>query len=182
MTDEESMTETFNYPQFYRLVASYPYINYVEVGVSTGGSVCFLARVLIDQDRLFNLWAVDLWDSEHPTADIGRVRDVEVWNKFQARLDAYGVRGRITVLKAESVAASTTFRDESADFVFLDANHTKEAVLADIAAWWPKIRPGGMLAGHDYGEPCQVKEAVDEVFPGQINVLGTCWYTIKQNQ
>jgi hypothetical protein len=36
------------------------------------------------------------------------------------------------------------------DFVFLDADHSYEGCRADIAAWAPKIKPGGWLGGHDY--------------------------------
>ena len=34
--------------------------------------------------------------------------------------------------------------------MFIDARHSYDAVLEDLNAWWPKIRPGGILAGHDY--------------------------------
>jgi hypothetical protein len=38
------------------------------------------------------------------------------------------------------------------------------------------MRRGGLLSGHDYGEPCGVKEAVDEAFPQGVTLMGTCWY------
>ena len=49
-----------------------------------------------------------------------------------------------------SADASQLFSDQSVDFVFIDARHSYDAVLEDLKAWWPKIRPGGILAGHDY--------------------------------
>lgn len=49
------------------------------------------------------------------------------------------------------------------DFVFLDADHSADAVAADIKAWYPKIRHGGLLCGHDYDEKEPgVRTAVDE--------------------
>lgn len=56
---------------------------------------------------------------------------------------------RVLLLRELSVAASEEFDDESLDFVYLDGDHTAEAVRADLIAWWPKIKPGGVLAGHD---------------------------------
>ena len=56
------------------------------------------------------------------------------------------------------------------DFVFIDADHRYEAVLADIAAWRPHVRPGGWLMGHDYNREAHpgVVQAVDECFAGRI--------------
>ena len=52
--------------------------------------------------------------------------------------------------KKSSLSAAATFDADSIDYVFLDAAHDYESVRADIAAWWPKIKPGGWFAGHDY--------------------------------
>jgi len=49
-----------------------------------------------------------------------------------------------------SVEAASHVDDDSLDFVYIDANHTFEYVVADLAAWIPKVRSGGVIAGHDY--------------------------------
>ena len=45
------------------------------------------------------------------------------------------------------------FADNSLDFVYIDANHQDPYVTQDITAWQGKVRPGGILAGHDYARP-----------------------------
>lgn len=52
------------------------------------------------------------------------------------------------------------------DMIFLDATHTFEEVKADIERWWPRLRPGGVFAMHDYGHSAfeGVKLAADEFF------------------
>jgi len=52
------------------------------------------------------------------------------------------------------------------DIVFIDADHSYDAVRKDIDLWLPKIREGGILAGHDYIDYIEygVKKAVDEYF------------------
>ena len=40
--------------------------------------------------------------------------------------------------------------------IFIDGDHSYEAVRADLAAWEPKLVPGGILAGHDFGNNDQV--------------------------
>jgi len=49
-----------------------------------------------------------------------------------------------------SVKAARCFDDGELDFVFIDADHSYQATKSDITAWWPKLRPGGLLIGHDY--------------------------------
>lgn len=42
------------------------------------------------------------------------------------------------------------FKDESLDFVYIDGFHEFDAVMSDLIFWVPKVRPGGIIAGHDY--------------------------------
>lgn len=59
-------------------------------------------------------------------------------------------RYRCTFIRETSVAAAAQVPDGSLDFVYIDANHTYEPVLADIRAWEPKVRSGGIVSGHDF--------------------------------
>lgn len=81
----------------------------------------------------------------------------------QTRLGAY-VDYELVI--CHSVEAAKLIPDESLDFVFIDANHAYEFVKADIQAWYPKVRYGGIVSGHDYYEfksgKGGVVQAVDE--------------------
>jgi len=76
-------------------------------------------------------------------------------------------KGRAIVERMTSEKAAPYFVDNFFDFVYIDANHTFEEVVKDINLWWPKVRAGGILAGHDYlqglkdGVIYGVKAAVD---------------------
>lgn len=81
----------------------------------------------------------------------------EFRNKFEpndvekeAREKVKFAEGRHSIITTPSPQCAADFEDEWFDFVFIDADHTYDAVKADIAAWWPKVRPNGVLAGHDY--------------------------------
>ena len=52
------------------------------------------------------------------------------------------------------------------DLVFIDANHHYTHVIEDINAWWPMVKPNGILCGHDYIESFHegVKRAVCKIF------------------
>lgn len=72
-----------------------------------------------------------------------------------------------TLMRMPSRAAADLVRDYSLDFVYIDGNHERAYVLEDLELWTRKLRPGGMLSGHDYRDApankpfIQVKDAVD---------------------
>jgi hypothetical protein len=57
---------------------------------------------------------------------------------------------RTTIVKQSSVVFSEFIADRSLDFIFIDANHSYEAVMNDIGAWSRKVKIGGLLSGHDF--------------------------------
>ena len=151
----------FNYQEFYDQVAGIPHFEtFVEVGVWKGHSISYLARKL--QGRKCQLYAVDLFEDSKMFPDLSE--EVEVIHQvYDLNLRASGVRDMIIDIKEHSNIAPQRFEDRSIDFVFIDADHTYEAVKSDIIAWLPKIRPGGIISGHDY-ESIDVRRAVHEVF------------------
>ncbi len=61
-----------------------------------------------------------------------------------------GTGKRYELIRLGSLQAAPTFADGSLDAVYLDGDHDYPAVLDDIKAWWPKVKEGGVLAGHDF--------------------------------
>src|SRR5690606_24414 len=81
-----------------------------------------------------------------------------------ARIEPYA--DRATIVRRPSVDAAADYQDASIDFAYLDGDHSYEGCLADIRAWWPKVRPGGWIGGHDYARAQRggVAEAVAAFF------------------
>lgn len=140
----------------------------VEIGVFAGElSVELLQR----QDM--ELTMVDSWKSHGE----GVFKDSDDFHATltQERQDGYLLMAtnatefagnRRKIFKMESTDAPKYFEDESLDFVFIDADHTYEGCKADLHAWYPKVKKGGLFCGHDYEIPqwpkFEVKRAVDE--------------------
>ena len=75
-----------------------------------------------------------------------------------------------------SIRAALFVADEYFDMIFIDGEHTYEAVLADLKAWLPKLKPGGLICGHDYSDAPGVKLAVDLAFDARaVQVAGSIW-------
>src|SRR4029077_15971588 len=94
-----------------------------------------------------------------------------------ANLTRAGVFSRVTAHRCESLAAAARFEDLSLDFVFLDASHAYDALRCALAAWWPKLRPGGLFAGHDYAWSSGVRAAVDAFV--SAHALGSTFRTSR---
>jgi len=71
---------------------------------------------------------------------------------------------RILFIHDTSDAASNMIEDSSLDYVFVDGNHSYEFTLRDLENYWPKVKPGGLISGHDYNTVgwFGVNEAVKE--------------------
>lgn len=70
--------------------------------------------------------------------------------------------------------------------IFIDANHTYEAVKEDIAAWWPRLMPDGVMIGHDYRTKNfpGVDQAVKEAFGDRVKSYGAsqpygCFWVVE---
>jgi hypothetical protein len=134
-----------------------------ELGVFNG---LFTEQILKTIPKL-TLYAVDTWivrpPSDRPGFETYAARDFsDIREQFNKRTRRFG--DRLKVLQMDTVAAAQEVADGSLDFVFIDAEHTYEAVGADIDAWRSKVKAGGIISGHDYGHERfpGVKQAVDE--------------------
>jgi len=72
----------------------------------------------------------------------------------------------IALAIGDSAALATTYPDGTFDVVFIDGDHQYAKVVADITGWAPKLKPGGLLCGHDFTNPCGVEQAVRDLVPG----------------
>lgn len=155
----EEIIGWFTFPRLYKnMVEKLPAgSRFVEVGVYEGKSFCFLLVEAFNSGKEFKIAAIDsfTFHDEHVNKNILDVF-IENTNKVEYKFD--------TIIGQSDLSASL-FEDGSLDFVFIDADHVAPAVRADIRAWLPKMKPGGIIAGHDYCEAHPgVHEVVDEIF------------------
>ncbi len=69
-------------------------------------------------------------------------------------------------MRMTSLEAASKFDDAQLDFVYLDGDHDYAPFLADLKAWWPKVKPGGVVAGHDWiKDGWHLNEQPFEAFP-----------------
>jgi predicted O-methyltransferase YrrM len=93
--------------------------------------------------------------------------------KVRVRSRRFG--DRCILHKMDTTQAATLIPDGSLDLVFIDADHTEAGVLADIDAYLPKIREGGVMSGHDINWPT-VQRAVEQRFLTYATAPDNVWW------
>ncbi len=157
----------FTYQDFYSKVAEEPgFKTYVEVGSWKGHSTRHLVKSLQKTGKEFVLFAVDLWSKlpkENPLWEAHPEQMPYLRHIYNYNLVKSGTRNDVFDMIIDSTEAASKFKDRSVDFCFLDASHDYASVMQDLKAWLPKIRKGGVLAGHDIHSE-DVGNAVKEFF------------------
>lgn len=141
----------FDYPGIYNdMIAAAPNnAHFVEVGSYKGRSAAYMLVEIINSGKQIKLDCVDI--GYQP----------EVHQNLMSVNEYYTHR------QLPSVDASVEYEANSLDFVWIDGDHSYEAVINDINAWLPKVKPGGWIGGHDYNHPMHegVKQACCELIP-----------------
>ena len=142
-------------------------VRVVELGSWKGRSTVALCEGLSEKAPEF--WSVDTFRGD---SFIGTVEVSDVLPEFERNVSPYPF---VQTIISDTVTASEQFEDGSLDWLFVDADHTYEGVTADIVAWWPKLKPGGLISGHDY---CffSVAMAVNRLLP-KLDTFETIWHT-----
>lgn len=141
----------------------------IEVGCYQGRST----RAMLDNSTA-TIHCVDPWKGTYYSDSGEPLFNCDVFDKFIANL-----RDKRHFIRTHMQGLDDIFFVPLADFIFIDGDHRKFAVQNDIKQLKNFINKGGVLAGHDYGDPDWpgVKEVVDEVFP-DINLVNgtTIWW------
>ena len=97
------------------------------------------------------LYMVDVWNElgdEYIDASNHKNFEGGVYGECMNNIKGFEDRG--IMVRATSKKASELFEDNSLDFVYIDANHAYDFVKEDIQLWYPKVKSGGWVMGHDY--------------------------------
>lgn len=162
----------------------------VEIGVHLGVH----SEIMLKNKPTLHLHGVDLWE-KHVQQDTGYLSSpgtlprrfaetaygLECHQAAETRLRKFG--NRVSLLCASSKEAAATFADASFDFVYIDGDHGYDGCRLDIRLWLHKVKPGGVLAGHDWTWE-GVARAVSEAFPRGVvhnqadEKTGQCWLVV----
>lgn len=151
---------------------------FAEVGFNHGAEIGVyrgeFSEVLCKANSNLKLICVDNWTVYLPTH---RQSSADAaFRMTQNRLAPYGVE----IKRMDSMDAVKEIPEQSLDFVYIDADHEFDGVMPDLIEWSKRVRPGGIVSGHDYFHfrQCEVPQAVD-AYTRAHNIHQ--WYITRQD-
>lgn len=123
-----------------------------EIGSFSGES----ASIFINSNHFKTLYCIDPWKLGYDERDEASFQAIEAERVFDEK---FKNEPRIVKIKKMSNEAYKDIPDESLDFIYIDGCHKYENVLEDLTNFYPKIKKGGFISGHD---------------------LSDCWYGVIQ--
>ena len=167
----------FNFSQLYRrMVEEMPEgARFAEIGCWKGRSAAFMGVEIMNAKKQQFLLCVDHWKGSEEHEKVPTNLFYQFIHNVKPIMSCLGY------LRQDSVKAAKGFEDGHFDFVFIDAGHDYDSVKADITAWLPKVKKGGVIAGDDYpmeGVAKAVKELIPDANLGQESGWAYWWANV----
>lgn len=153
-----------------------------QVGAEIGVEQGLYSRRLMELNPGLKLFCVDPWQAYQGYRE----------HVSQEKLDGFLeiTKKRLTgfnyeIIRKFSTDAAKDFEDESLDFVYIDGNHEFSHVVADICAWYPKVKKGGIISGHDFisrRDPMYLMHVVDAVTAYTNAYRITPWFVLGSKE
>ena len=166
----------------------------VELGVLKGD----FSKLLLEKWNGNKLYLIDHWSHITGLIDANNgEHNIQLDNFAHTFMNTYFHFDKCCIIKETSKDASKLFQDNSLDFIYIDAAHDFKNVTEDLKTWFPKVKKGGIISGHDYATAVffgkneniksliEVKRAVDDFFiPLNYEIFSTkehlpSWWVIK---
>lgn len=169
----ENIHGYFNFNHLYdEMVAKFPLgSHFVEVGCWLGRSCCYMGVEIINSGKDIKFDCIDNWVGSEELKDETVIKNGTLYKDFLKNIEP--LRKIIKPIRENSFDAASFYDDESLDFVFIDADHTDFYFKKDLESWYPKVKKGGVIAGHDYDYP-SIRKNVELFFPNKDYEVRPC--------
>ncbi len=155
----------------------------VELGVYHGRSLAMLGHMARDAGKDLHIVGVDLFEEAGAITRTAGPHAYEPATLAACMANLNATDAKVRLMVGDTADTASEFGAGTLALVFIDGDHSYEGCKRDIEAWLPKVKPGGLLAGHDFsGEYPGVMQAVKEAFPdyvhhgGPLGDTGICFY------
>lgn len=166
----------FGRDQLAELFHELDFKNIVEVGVCAGE----YSEVICKANPQAEVYGVDPFIPYSEYKDYQLNRTINAYHEKAKELERKYPNYQL--IEEMSVEAAKDFEDGELDAVYIDANHRFEFVVADIHAWLPKLKKGGIISGHDYSKiKPPTNTHVYEAVNGYTQAHQITWFVLGRN-
>lgn len=135
------------------IIENYPKENPVvaEIGTYVGATTIVAASLVKKLGGKY--FAIDWFHGSDNTTGPHKdntLNGENVKDVFKQNIELAKVDDIISIFDMTSLEAANVIPDASLDICFIDADHRYESIKADILAYLPKMKPGGIICGHDF--------------------------------
>lgn len=138
----------------------------IEIGVDKGG----FSNHILNRSKIQTYYCVDTWQdnfgSNYRPGEYDKDGNVR-YQEARKTLCEHIQSNRAIMLRMTSLFASSSFGNQTLDFCYIDGDHSLEGIYLDLKAWVPKIKTGGIIAGHDYKDG--PKSGINDYFGVQLD-------------
>lgn len=177
---EEDKKSTWDPSAFSNIIEQYlnnkSDLNLVEIGVARGSTSKFTLEKL--SDKVSSYTGIDPYESNYDRKDGFSYYNQDLMDNLYKFVIEKVNDPRFNLIRKKSNLAYLDFEDNSIDAIYIDGNHSYEAVTEDIKCWSPKVKQGGLIIGDDYLTFEGVKKAVNDSF-SNFNESGNTWFIEK---
>lgn len=123
-----------------------------EIGVAQGG----FSATILERAKPSKLHLVDAWQHqsvEHLSTDVHNRSQSEQDARHATVLDRFAreiAAGQVVVHRSFSHDAAVLFPDAHFDWIYIDGDHSEQGCTRDLESFLPKVKPDGLIMGHDY--------------------------------
>lgn len=176
----EKIEGFFNFDNIYSEavnVVNFDNALFVEIGTWKGRSAVYMAEQIKQSNKNIKFYTIDLFKYTQDYVNENRLLNDSFYEEVIKNIEP--VKQYINLIKSSSDKSFKLFEDNSIDFLFIDGDHNYDGIKKDLELWYPKVKIGGIIGGHDYTEPCGVRQAVDEFFKSKVSIDRTSWIIKK---
>ena len=151
----------------------------LELGTWKGRSLCSVADLI--KEKNIEVWALDSFEGTTSEGDAHKeAKEIDLKQELTNNLTEFGIIDQVHIVKGMTDDMVGSFEDNQFDMIFVDADHTCKAVYHDLLNYYPKLKEGGTMSGHDWSWS-SVRMALKYSMAPAANDSSNMWWFTKFN-
>jgi len=120
----------------------------IELGVANGEHSSLIYKILNPK----KLYLIDAWGLDEAYRELTNENVDDLYPSLEKTRKRFEGKEEVQIIQGKTTTEYLKFGDHKFDFIYIDADHRYGAVKQDLTNWFPKLRIGGVIAGHDYNK------------------------------
>jgi predicted O-methyltransferase YrrM len=135
-----------NLPEYLKHKLGSSDLKVCEIGVYEGD----YSSIILSALPSCEMYLIDLWDPLDNDFFYSEFEEDQLKQVYTKVKDRFNENSNVKIIKGDSKKLFEDFEDEYFDWIYIDGDHSYEGVCSDLKNWFPKVKRGGVISGHDF--------------------------------